>query len=474
MPATGTIMNAIRRTLSSIATASLVLAPASSAHSQATRDTLREREARAPTAQAATTRAAASQSQPQTTTQLQLTRSVRQLQREIASSAVADTVAQPAHTAVPTGTPIVPPTTAPEPATRAPAVAEQPTYHERPPLLESGKIYTVEPSAVRERTFKALVEPKVRALAGDKPIASPTGIFVTRANDGADVQFKPFVYVGDPLTWQREERSFRGSIFVGVAALDDEAAAAGLSKAVVFQTLDPVAVTPDDLEVANAGPPYRQMTVEVPTAARAVKIRMVAQNAGGELSIEVPVAPVIVVEPVNPQIQGYGLGTTMISVMAAGLENPEGQVVTLIANPRGTFEPDQVVLDRTGNARARLRSDGVGQRTIRATTAGAASVEQVVEFAAPMETISASLFGGVLGGLIRVLPNRRAGQGGKLLVALIVAVLIGLLGFALYAIGVNLTPIQPTVTQGAIVVLAMSGVSAYLGVKWLKGLESTG
>ena len=52
--------------------------------------------------------------------------------------------------------------------------------------------------------------------------------------------------------------------------------------------------------------------------------------------------------------------------------------------------------------------------------------------------------------------------------ALTVSLLTGVLIFALYAVGVNVLPVNPTVNVGAVLVFAVSGLGAYLGARLLK------
>ena len=75
--------------------------------------------------------------------------------------------------------------------------------------------------------------------------------------------------------------------------------------------------------------------------------------------------------------------------------------------------------------------------------------------------------------MIRLLPRVRKGLSlTRLFIALVVAVLVGLLVFGLYAIGVNLLPIKPTMTAGAIFVLVFAAAGAYVGTGALSRLRS--
>ena len=52
-------------------------------------------------------------------------------------------------------------------------------------------------------------------------------------------------------------------------------------------------------------------------------------------------------------------------------------------------------------------------------------------------------------------------------VAVTLSLLVGLLSFALYAVGVNVLPISPTVTVGLVLVFVVAGMGGFLGTQVL-------
>lgn len=413
---------------------------------------------------------------------------MRNLQREIAVNPVAVTervrdraattaaatpaVATPTETApaAPAPTPAATsiPDAAPAPAETAPAAADAAVFQVAPQTLERGKIYYARVSPAQESVFKSFVEANVQTLAKDAPIVTIPGVARAVSVNGEEVQFKPYIYAGDPLRYEFESSRFHGKFYVGVAALSE--GPQDLSAPVVFQALETDSVTPGKLDVARAGPPFEAMDVDVADANAEVTLRVVTQYSPDVMSVTLPLAPTTRITPSTTQIQAYGLGTTLVSVTVVGLANPEGRKVMVTATPRGSFEPAEVVLDKFGSASTTLRSDGQGQAALSAVMFGATPIPSAVTFELPTETVIAALIGGLLGAMVRLLPQKRRGASRKFLVGVIVAVLTGFFGFAIYAIGVNLLPFQPTVTKGAILVFALSAVFAYLGSTWLDRL----
>ena len=89
------------------------------------------------------------------------------------------------------------------------------------------------------------------------------------------------------------------------------------------------------------------------------------------------------------------------------------------------------------------------------------TVDTTVKFGIPYFTIIASIVGGIVGGLIRVGMSGIRGRRAK--VTLGVAVLVGIVVFGLYAVGVNVLPIDPLVKVGAVFVFVVSALGAFIG-----------
>lgn len=341
------------------------------------------------------------------------------------------------------------------------------------PSMKPGRLYYAAVTPQLESQIKTLVEPTVRQLAGDQPIATVPGVVRVLSRGGEEVQFKPYVFFGDRLKYSTAEKKFLGSIFVGVAPIGENRDPKELSAPVIFQVLESY-VSPQELRVTNTSPPYLKLQVSLDSfdeVANAANVRILTTYSQDVMSLAIPVAPTIIVHTTNDVIQGYGLGTTPVAVTVIGVPDPEGRKVTLTGTPRATFEPAEVVLDASGTASSILRSDGLGPVTISASLMNANAIPRVVTFEPPTETLGAGIIGGIGGALIRLLPRAGKMRKRNLLLGILVAVLIGLLVFGLYAIGVSLLPIEPTVRVGAIVVLVISAVGAYLGTTALRGLQ---
>ena len=105
----------------------------------------------------------------------------------------------------------------------------------------------------------------------------------------------------------------------------------------------------------------------------------------------------------------------------------------------------------------------------RATLAGFRPVQATLAMTIPYLTLAASAVGGLIGGLIRLLPGLRRGSARRFLVGIAVALIVCMLVFGLYAVGVNVLRVDPKVKRGAALVFVISAMGAYFGSGLLGG-----
>jgi hypothetical protein len=236
---------------------------------------------------------------------------------------------------------------------------------------------------------------------------------------------------------------------------------------VEFDVLDADFADPDHVTVDRTGAPYKLVKLRLAAAIDGGGAVTVVSNLVPEpLKLEIPVSPVLLIDIGGAAVEGFGLGTAEVNVRLVGVPKPSGRIVTLRTSS-GFLEKTKLQFDETGTASTSLRSDSIGTAVVSAASAGIATAEADINYRLPVITFLASILGGLTGGAIRVgtRPPRRNLSALRLL---IVAVLLGLLVFALYAVGVNVLPVKPSVTVGAALVFAISGVGAFLGPGILK------
>ena len=282
---------------------------------------------------------------------------------------------------------------------------------------------------------------------------------------GEEVQLKAFALAGKRLRYDPDNGMFTGTVWLGVNEIVSGRPARPLIAPVEFAILDADAASPASVRVERTGSPYSQVQLQLAAAIEGRAVKIASSLAPDPISLELPLSPALIVEVGNSAIEGLGLATSQVNVSAIGLSNPKGRIVTLNTN-NGYLGETKLRLDENGTANTSLRSDGIGQAMVTASSVGLSSTRVPIEYRLPVVTFLASVFGGLAGGAVRLGTTRRK-RWSRIAAALMISVLLGMLVFALYAIGVNVLPIMPSVTVGAVFVFAVSGLGAYLGPRIL-------
>lgn len=336
--------------------------------------------------------------------------------------------------------------------------------------LRPGVVYQVRLPREEERQIEHAVTEQVQATAPGSRVVPLPGVVRLAAKDGSEVHLKPFALPGQPLTYQPKSELFEGSIRVGVADIVDRTEGKPLSAPMTFQVLEGQMAQPDSVALDATSPPHKTITVRSKSPGSSVTVHVVTRFDPAGTAVTLPVDPTLVVRLERAQIQGYGFETTMVYIESYGLAKPAGRVVRLRSSPSAFFERGEATLSEGGTAAVSLRSDAPGPVTITASAPGLAAGSATVVFLWPIRTLVFGLLGGLLGGLLRYLPRARRVAARQFVVGLLIAVLTGLLVFFLYAVGVNVLPVEPKVDVGAVLVLAVAALGAWFGTGLLAKL----
>lgn len=366
---------------------------------------------------------------------------------ENASRATADLEAAAAAAAVPTAPPPAEPTPVPPPDDAPPAA-----------LPREGELVYVPLDRGIEREAQQAIANKVGAAV---TLQTFGGALRQLAADRASVvTLKPYVLVGQPLRFQPETRLFVGSILVGVADLEQDAARA-LTTPLQFQVLESALVAPPTIELVETSPPYKEISVTSPVMGTTT-LRVVSNFSREGIAVPIPVEPTLVVSVDGGELRAFGMQTTVVTVTAVG-EPAAGRPVNFSA-PGAFLENVDETFNDQGVARATLRSDKTGRIAVEASAVGYTSGRAAIDVVAPWRTLAFASVGGFVGGFIRLGSKIRRGMNvAGFSVALLISVLIGVLVFALYVVGVNVLPVTFGVQVGDLFAFAAAALAGWLG-----------
>ena len=386
-------------------------------------------------------------------------------------SALPATTVVDAATQVPGGVPPDPAASVPDPEASVPELPAVPGEAATVPVSKPGEArleYVPTTAALDNQLAQVLVaQNSIRKLVGTTGAILPfPGTLRQVEQSGEEIQLKAFGLSGKKLAFDPEQQMFSGTIWLGVAEILAGRPPRPLVTPVEFDVLDADFADPAHVTVEHTGAPYQQVKLRLAAAIDGGTVTVVSNLVPDPLKLELPVSPALLIDVGRNAIEGLGLETSDVNVRLVGVPNPDGRVVTLRATS-GFLDPTKLRFDKDGTASTSIRSDAVGDAVITASSAGVVTSSAGINYRLPVITFLASILGGLTGGAIRIgtRPPRRHLSSVRLL---IVAVLLGLLVFALYAVGVNVLLVKTPVTVGAALVFAISGLGAFLGPGILK------
>lgn len=267
-----------------------------------------------------------------------------------------------------------------------------------------------------------------------------------------------------PLRFDPERKTFEGRIQVGFVEIGANSERP-LKGNFAFQVQGPVTPDPPVTRIDRTAPPFAVIRVSSNDPGPEVRltVRSSVNPDGAQLTMKV-VRPEVEVRVNPPRIQGLGLETADIVVTSKAPQVTRGLRIQL-ASDGGRVDPLTLILDESGIATARIRSAAVGSATVRAEGPVIAPGAQAsVAFQTPWRFIGSALAGGLAGGVIRKGASWRTGPR-KLALEMLVAVLTGVVVFALFALGVNLLGISLPAQGGEVLVFVVSTLGAFVGAR---------
>ena len=392
---------------------------------------------------------------------------------------------------------------APGPAPTLTTVTAKPAATLTPVAARAAKKFHLDPMALSNGTVKAVSGSHAEVVNPDTVAeqARPGAVFVTRTSakatrvalsaplraalpvgaqtsavrlgyvvsatagaEAAPVRLAALIADNTGLVLDAAHSAWRGGFSVALSNLDDPADRRVLNTPVTVAITAAGAsdVAPAPLSIADVGRWHavRVTVPDFPGDRYHVSVSADPQDRGNAIDLPV-MKPTIEVIAANPQIAGWGIGQTGITLRARGLVTPDGYPVTL-RNEHGSLDPTYVKLDAQGVATARLRSDSASSTSVSVADAGVVSQPATVVFTAPWLFLAAAVAGGLLGAFIRGKGRRRAWY------ALAIGVASAVLMTLAYAVGIDWVsralPSAHLATSGEAVIFVLGAIAALLGV----------
>lgn len=304
---------------------------------------------------------------------------------------------------------------------------------------------------------------RTRLSSGTLRLKMPYRLYGVDDN-GTDLNLDIVIDVtGGGMHLSQDETRFEGELQVGVIDVDNPTSVRSLASNPVMLSLTSSAkeIEPtSNLTIDHTNLPFQRLNLFAsdPNPVQ-LKIRSSFSDKIEEATLSV--RPTIIITTSPREIDGLGIGTTDVTVQIETLIHSEGVGVTLEAN-RGKLEKTSLLLDRNGISTTTIRSVGIGDATIKARSAKAASADTSVKFLVPWVFIVCTLAGGLVGSAIRLLTTKKT-IAARVVRRLARGILIAVLVTVGYAIGVNFVGIMPRATAGEALTFVVAAVGSYLG-----------
>ena len=306
--------------------------------------------------------------------------------------------------------------------------------------------------------------PEPSPLATDVRLFS--GAVQTLSRDHTELTLLPVTARPPAMRFNAAQRRFETRLSLGLVDTDPDADPRVLSAPITFEVIGDVTTEPATVSLDRTSPPFAHVTVSASNPRDPVELQVFSTVTHDPVSLRVSVERPTLTLTLSPaRLQGWGLETGEVLIAAADGASA-AKATVLLAATLGELDPKQVTLDDNGQARAQLRSSSIGTATINASWAPFSQASQSVDFDWPLRFVAAALLGGLAGGVVRR-GVKRGARWQRIALELMVAVLTGLIVFALFVLGVNVTGFSLPARGGEVLVFVVCALGAFLGSQLL-------
>jgi len=334
-------------------------------------------------------------------------------------------------------------------------------------VRENAREVTIRPGDFVIGRWAGTVRPAVPIASADpEATATPAGYgFIGVTREGREIRFRPVIETSG-LRLTGDASAFRGQLFIGLEDLNDPTAAYELPAPIsLLVNAEADDISPRQVTVSHINLPFAEIAVTATNPAETLAVTVQANGTTERAMVSMPVRRPNLELTVTPRsVHGFGFESAQVTVRTTGLASPGGRVVT-VSSDTGRLETTEIHLNDQGTGSTTLRSVSIGDAAVHASSPPLGAVDGTVRFAWPIAFLAAAAAGGLVGAFLG-LPKQPAGKRRKgVPQALFVGVLTGLVVVALYSVGVNVLPIQPSATAGEALVFALAAVGAFTGLR---------
>jgi len=286
------------------------------------------------------------------------------------------------------------------------------------------------------------------------------------AAPGETVAYRILFTMKQPLSYDANSNSFKGKI--GFLLMSDSDNAAPVKEPVRIEVRSDKtrSIVPDDFTIDHLSIKSTDVDLEAAgnvTDSIGVRVGTVSNPEGYVTFIKVE--PGLEISTNRKALQGLGIEETEIDVALKGSTSADSAKVVFSAE-KGTITPSSISVKYKEAAIVTLRSQGLGDSKITASTSSLNSNSLVFAYHFPWAFLLAALIGGLLGGLVKFLSSDKTKRKKSMQKIVIGGILTGLIvAAAYYGLGISLIGIKISALVNEIAVFALSALGAIVGIR---------
>jgi hypothetical protein len=277
---------------------------------------------------------------------------------------------------------------------------------------------------------------------------------------------RPVYKVANRMRWNAEQQVFRGALFIAIEDSLRRSESRPLPTPVRFELLtDADSIDPNQFAFEHTNLPLRRVQLVARRVLDSLRVQLVPEFNVAGVDVWIPVEPALRVETTPRRIQGWGIGTARVVVHVLGV-SPDSARSASITSSAGELDAVDVRFGRAGTATTQLRSQGGGAATLMASAPGLGDATATIDFTLPWPFLLAALLGGIAGGALAAMQERKKDAKARSGEYLLKGVLAGLIGaVAWYALGVNVLQLDLGLPrQNEFAVFGLAALIGYFGI----------
>ncbi len=312
----------------------------------------------------------------------------------------------------------------------------------------------------------------------DEGVVLPFRYMRVDEQTGQVMALKPWFDDGGGLRYDSRRRAYVATLRIGLRdTLSGASARRPLSPAIhlsIGAAAD--SVSPERLEISETNVFTTHSRLVASRVNGPMRVTVWPDFAPDGVELWIPLVPDYVQVRVDkPSIAGFGLSVANVTVsLSPGALAPGDSLAVTLASTGGSFEGGPIVWPK-GDAPAtvKLRSDGVGQKTITATAEPFVAGTTPIEFGFPRGLVGGAMMGAVIGSALAVLRERKRVLRKSLSIFFASGLLTGIVVALIAAVGAVRIPGFELAAGGTALVSLLAGVlGGYVGPKGLESIVS--